>query len=285
MPDTHGRLFTANASDGCRLSGELRGNPNGEPLLLAHPIGFDHHFWDEAAVGLEARFRLILPDARGHGASARGGGETSVEQLATDLISILDALELSRTAVVGCSLGSATAMRIGAAVAYRVSWVGLANAPAKIPLPRERFDASIAAARSGGYQELARGMLSRWIAPEVQASRPEWMAQIWAHMTSTDGDGFADVFAALRDSDRFADLTQLTAPTLVITGEHDGAFPPDAAATMSVGLADAQLCIIAGAGHLVPIEQPAAFAQTLITFADGLAQRESDATNSNVVRL
>ncbi|MBB4858632.1 3-oxoadipate enol-lactonase [Novosphingobium chloroacetimidivorans] len=272
MPDQQGRVFTVTADDDCQLSGRVCGEDDAEPLVLAHPIGFDHRFWEDAAAHLQKRFRLILPDARGHGTSSRGAGETSVEQLAADLLSILDGLDLPQAAFAGCSMGSATAMRLGAAAPERVTWLGLANAPAKIPLPRERFDAGIAASRSGGYPELARGMLSRWIAADIQESRPEWMEHTWAAMASTDGNGFADAFAALRDSDRTLDLTCLTAPALVITGEHDEAFAPQAATAMAESLADAQLAVIKGAGHLAPIEQPAAFAQVLIEFADGHAR-------------
>jgi 3-oxoadipate enol-lactonase len=279
LPERENRTFAAVACDGCGLAGEVCGDDRAPALLLAHPIGFDRRFWYDVADELGDRFRLILPDARGHGGSARGPCETNVEQLADDLVAILDSLGISRAAVGGCSMGSATAMRLAAAAPERVAWVALANAPARIPLPRERFDASIAAARAGGFPDLARGMLSRWIAPDIRAQRSDWVEEKWAEMTQTTGDGFADAFAALRDSDRTADLAAIAVPALVITGEHDEAFSPEAAAAMAAGLNGAPLSIIAGAGHLAPIEQPALFADALIAFAndaDARADRVAD---------
>lgn len=279
MPERAERSFAVVAGDGCTLAGEVRSDDRSPALLLAHPIGFDRRFWYDVADLLDGRFRLILPDARGHGGSARGPGETSVEQLADDLVAILIALGISETAVVGCSMGSATAMRLAASAPERITWAALANAPARISLPRERFDASIAAAREGGFPELARGMLSRWIAPDIRTHRKDWVEARWAEMTQTAGDGFADAFAALRDSDRTGDLAAFTVPALVVTGEHDDAFSPQAATEMAAGLHHASLAIITGAGHLAPIEQPALFADALIAFAEGFGARTADAAD------
>ena len=256
------------ASDGCRLRARLAGRVDAPALLLVHPIGFSGAFWDPVADLLAPHFSLLIPDARGHGGSARGAGETSIEQLADDLLAIMEGRGVGAATVIGCSLGSATAMHFGAAHAERTTGLVLANAPARIPLPRERFDAMIAAARSGGYAELARGMLTRWLAPGAAAARPDWFADQEAAITRTDGDGFADAFAALRDSDRGDDLARIHLPLLVVTGEYDQAFDPAAAAAMARGVSDGECSVIGCAGHLAPLEQPDEFAARVHEFHD-----------------
>lgn len=268
MPE-HRTSFDVLTSDGCRLAGEVRGPPGLTPLILAHPIGFDRRFWNDVAALLATSFRLILPDARGHGASARGPGETRIERLADDVLEILDTLGIERAAVAGCSMGSATAMRLGAAEPGRIEWLILANAPARIPLPREQFDAVIAQARGRAYESLAQGMIARWIAPQTAQDRPEWVAARLAEMVETDADGFADAYAALRDSDRNADLAQIEQPTLVVAGELDS-FSPDQARSMASLLTNGRAVSVPDAAHLVPLEQPVAFANLLSSFAKEL---------------
>lgn len=255
-----GRL-DAVARDGCALAARLVGRAGAPVVVLAHPIGFDGRFWAPVVDRLVEHFTIILPDARGHGRSARGRGETSIDQLAEDIVSLLDAAGVDRAGYAGCSLGSAVGMRLGAAYPDRFAWLVLANAPARIMLPRERFDEGIAAARAGDFPRMARGMLSRWLVPGTEAERPELFAALLAQMTRADGDGFADAFAALRDSDRNGDLGHIRAPTLVITGEHDDAFPPDAAFAMAQAMGGGRVTVVPAAGHLVPVEQPGAFAE------------------------
>lgn len=255
-----GRRLDAVARDGCALVARMVGRAGAPVVVLAHPIGFDGRFWAPVADRLVEHFTLILPDARGHGRSARGHGETGVDQLAEDIVSLLDAAGVHRAGYVGCSLGSAVGMRLGAAYPDRFAWLVLANAPPRIRLPRERFDEGIAAARAGGFPGMARGMLSRWLVPGTEAERPDLFAALLAQMTQTDGDGFADVFAALRDSDRNGDLGHIRAPTLVVTGEFDEAFPSDAASAMAEAIAEARAIVVPAAGHLAPAEQPGTFA-------------------------
>ncbi|ABQ67935.1 alpha/beta hydrolase fold [Rhizorhabdus wittichii RW1] len=263
--------FGAKAADGVSLTGYVAGAPDGPAIVLLHPIGFDGRFWRAVVDRLQDRFRLIVPDARGHGGSGRGG-ETSIEQLAGDVEAILDHLGVDRAAVAGCSMGSATSMHLGAAVPDRWTWLALANAPAKIPLPRERFEEVIAAARAGRFAEIARDMLGRWVAPETRRLRPEWFTERLSDMLDTDAEGFADAFAALRDSDRRDDLGRIRAATLVITGDQDGGFSAADAESMALAVPHGRSCTVSSAAHLVPLEQPEAFASRLRDFDERVSE-------------
>lgn len=261
LPDAS---FSLAASDGCALAGRKTGRSDAPAVILAHPIGFDGRFWTPVVDRLSNHFSIVVPDARGHGHSARGDGETSIDQLADDIVAVLDSLGIERAGFVGCSMGSMVGMRLGAKHPERFEWLILANAPARIPLPPEMFDRGIAAARAGDFPNMARGMLSRWLAPGTEAERPGWFATLLEEMIEVDGDGFADVFAALRDSDRNDDLARIGVPALVVTGEFDEAFPPATAATMADAIPAAEVAVVARAGHLAPVEQPDAFAELVL---------------------
>ena len=77
--------------------------------------------------------------------------------------------------------------------------------------------------------------------------------------------------AALVAFDRRASLPSITVPTLVITGEHDQAAPPAVSQRLAQKIPRSALSILPGAGHLAPIEQPAAFARALDVFLTTMA--------------
>ena len=93
-------------SDDAEIFYEIRGS--GPPVVLLHPFPCDHEFWNPVAVALESRYRLILPDLRGHGDSAIGEGPALMAKHATDVARVLDAADVGRAAFVGCSIGGYT---------------------------------------------------------------------------------------------------------------------------------------------------------------------------------
>jgi len=77
----------------------------GPPVLLLHPFPANHELWLPAAQALVSRYRLILPDLRGHGNSGVGEGPATMEKHAADIARILDHAEVGRAALVGVSIG------------------------------------------------------------------------------------------------------------------------------------------------------------------------------------
>src|ERR1700681_2492240 len=90
-------------SDDAEIVYEVLGK--GPPVVLLHPFPANHELWLPAAQALISRYRLILPDLRGHGDSGVGEGPATMEKHAADLSRILDALEVGRAAFVGVSIG------------------------------------------------------------------------------------------------------------------------------------------------------------------------------------
>ena len=90
-------------SDDAELFFEIRGN--GPPVVLLHPFPSNHEFWHPMAAALDSRYRLILPDLRGHGDSEIGDGPALMQKHALDLARLLDAAGVGKAAFVGCSIG------------------------------------------------------------------------------------------------------------------------------------------------------------------------------------
>lgn len=118
-----------------RLACRISGNPGGSPLVLLHALGKDGSDWDEVAEELDDRWRLYVPDLRGHGRSD-WPGEYSFELMRADLGALLEALSLRQVTLVGHSMGGVVAYLYTARHPERVERLVLEETPP--PFPRER---------------------------------------------------------------------------------------------------------------------------------------------------
>lgn len=99
----------------------------GEPLLLIHGLGGTGADWAFQVAALEKRFRVIIPDLPGSGHSTPPRGEYTISGFATTLWALLDHLGVSRTNIIGFSLGGAVALEMAAQRPARVPRLGLIN--------------------------------------------------------------------------------------------------------------------------------------------------------------
>ncbi len=87
----------------------------GPPLLLIHGLGSSGDDWAFQRDDLARQHRLILPDLRGSGRSAKPPGPYSIAQFAADLWALVDALGIEYIDVLGFSLGGAVALEMALA--------------------------------------------------------------------------------------------------------------------------------------------------------------------------
>src|SRR5579864_4658669 len=78
---------------------------DGPPVVLLHPFPANREFWFPVAQSLSTRYRLLLPDLRGHGDSDVGEGPATMEKHATDIARVMDDAEVGRAPMIGVSIG------------------------------------------------------------------------------------------------------------------------------------------------------------------------------------
>jgi N-formylmaleamate deformylase len=83
-------------------------------VVINHGAGDDGLCWSRVAMELEQEYDVILPDARGHGKSASGGGLYSTSHRVADLVGIIQALKLDRPVIGGHSMGADTCLHLAA---------------------------------------------------------------------------------------------------------------------------------------------------------------------------
>ena len=121
--------------NGIKLAYVDAGTPDGDPLLLLHGYTDSSRSFSPMVPHL-GRYRLLIPDQRGHGASDAPECCYGSTQFAHDAKLLLDALKIDRAAVAGHSLGSMVAMSLAAEYPDRVTKVVLIGSTALVPVKR-----------------------------------------------------------------------------------------------------------------------------------------------------
>ena len=243
--------------------------PEGAPvLLLSSSLGTTHEMWDPQLDALTGHFRVLRYDRRGHGQSAVPPGPYSIAGLAADVIELLDSLDLERVSYCGLSIGGMDGMWNAANAPERIDRLALCSTSPHMP-PRELWDERIAFVREQGVEPLADATMERWFSPEFRESAPETVASIRAMVASTPAEGYAGCCEAIREWDFRPELGRISAPTLVLSAEHDPSTPPESGQLIADGIPGAAFQVLPDARHLANVEQPEAFTAALLAHLVG----------------
>lgn len=245
----------------------VSGRPDAPVVVFSNSLGSTHRMWDAQLATFEERFRVVRYDTRGHGQSPVPDGPYSIDDLADDVIALLDALDVERAHVVGLSLGGMTAMRLAARNPERVDRLALLCTGAQLP-PASAWTDRAATVRADGTKAVAEAVVARWFTPQFLAERPDLKAEHEAMVAATPAEGYAGCCEAIAALDLRADLPNITAPTLAIAGTDDPATPPAKLAEIADTVRNGRLVEVAHAAHLANAEQPGIITPALIDFLE-----------------
>jgi 3-oxoadipate enol-lactonase len=233
----------------------VSGRSEGPVVVLSNSLGSTHRMWDAQLAALEDRFRVVRYDTRGHGASPVPLGPYEIDDLADDLVALLDRLAVEQAHVVGLSLGAMTAMRVAARNPERVDRLALLCTGAQLP-PASNWTDRAATVRARGSSAVATAVVERWFTPEFRAAHPDIRAAHEAMVAATSAEGYAGCCEAIAALDLRDDLSSIVAPTLAIAGADDPATPPAKLQEIADGVKHGRLLVVSHAAHLANAEQP-----------------------------
>lgn len=272
-----------------RLNVVERGSPGGPPLFLLHGgPGLDHHYFGAYLDPLGDRYRLLLVDQRGHGASDPVPLETvDLAHMAADISALGEALGLERYAVLGHSFGAFVALthaveHPGAAAATIVSHgipserfldhVETAMEAMEPPEIREQVKASWAAEASvsdqAGMEQILRDQI-----PLHFADPQDPRIEEFRHATMIGAIYNADILrkAANENYDHIEledRLDRVTQPVLVLASRHDRVCSVNASVVTASGIRDAEIHVLEASGHFGFAEQTEEYVSTVRAFLD-----------------
>ena len=234
---------------------EIRGTDAAPPLVILHGAATTAGYtFGRQMPALTGMFRVVLPDARGHGRTRWDVGRGfRAGWLVDDLEGFADALGLDTFHLIGYSMGGMTAL--GFAVRH----------PARL---RSLVVAGITTSR-----EPRASVVRRLMDPgRIERDEPDWAADL-ERLDTTHGAGAwrALVTAVAADVASQPLLTALeiraiTAPTLVMVGDRDPLVPVSQAADLARTVRDGRLFVAPGAGHDLTNERPEACAAVMLDF-------------------
>jgi 3-oxoadipate enol-lactonase len=243
---------------------------SGPAVVFLHPTPLDRDFWRPLVKEL-AGIRAIVPDLRGHGVSDLGSGfpvgafplvsdapVLTMEQLAGDVLALLDQLGLRRAVFVGCSIGGYVLLEIWRRAPERMT--GLVFACSKpqpdTPAASTRRAETIQRARTEGVTALFDGMAQSLLGESSRRERPEIVAEVRAHMTLTPEAVVAVQAGLATRPDSMPTVATIKVPILAIAGSEDGSVSAAEMEAFSAAPGGCEFHVLPAAGHFAAYEQP-----------------------------
>jgi pimeloyl-ACP methyl ester carboxylesterase len=259
--------------NGVSLYYEIHGS--GDPLLCIMGLGGNIHFWEFQVGAFAERYRTIVFDNRGAGRSDKPGGPYTMQLLADDAVSVLDAAGVERAHVIGISMGGMIAQDLVLRYPDRVGALILAATFAR-PDEGTRKAAADGSSRVGGGldlksldpKQLFRFMMTMILTPEfIQREKP-WLRSLLerAQAYGFSVEAFLAQVAAVMNHDAAEGLREVRAPALILTGTNDLLVPPHHSDELARLIPGAELVRVEGGTHGFNVERRDEFNRIVLDF-------------------
>jgi pimeloyl-ACP methyl ester carboxylesterase len=244
--------------DGLRVQFRMRGNAEGEPLLLLHGWGGNSLSFMGAATLLEEHYRTLAPDLPGFGFSEPPPEAWGSSDYARAMSVLIKAAGFESVAVLGHSRGGTIAVALATEHPELVKKLVIVAAPI-VRLPAE----------SGVRRASLRFSLLRGVAKLVPPLRERILAWGRDRFGSTDyksAGAMRPTLVRVVNEDWRSALAAVKVPVLLVWGSEDTEVPLRVAEEALDELADARLVTLDGAGHFPFLDQPEPFAEAVTSF-------------------
>ena len=243
----------------------------GPPVVLLHPLPANHEFWLPVAERLATRYRLLLPDLRGHGDSDVGDGPATMAKHAADIARVMDDADVGRAPLIGVSIGGYALFEFWRRNRGRVAALGLCNTKAGADTPEARAERQQAANEvlDRGTELFFQGMIPRLLGKTTRETRPDLVEGALRMLRKMSPEDVAQVQRGMAERpDSIETLKTINVPTLLITGDEDILTGVNEAELMRQHISGSRLRVIPKAGHYSPWEQPEEALKLLREFLD-----------------
>ena len=255
---------------------------DGPDLTLLHSVGLStREGWRYQIPLLATRFTVLSYDFRGLGQSERGNEPLGVATFVRDLRALLRALGISRTVLMGVSLGGFVAQAFALEHPNMVRAMVLVSTasrifPAVAPA-RERRNETV---RRLGMAAVTDQQMASHFSREFARTHPDVMAWYEEHYLANDPAHYAEIMDDLGAFDSSDRLGTLSCPTLVMAGGADraavaGSAPLESATNLHRLLAGSELATFPDAHHYPHLDHVNAFNARMLAFLNRAVPEET----------
>ncbi len=262
---------------GISLHYELYGNYASTPVLLISGLGGTGASWNTQLKHFEEKYFVILSDQRGTGRTTRAEDGYTTQQLAADMVSLIEHLGLDSVHIVGSSTGGTIAQYMALDYPEMVRSLVLSSSFARFDafMTREFYVRKKISKEWDRFETMSAYALFLF-SPRFTHNFPDkvatWVEQTSAfHLTELDrkiGLKRIDMIARHDCYDRLKDITQ---PALILCGDNNHCTPLTLSEELTRKIPNAELYVFEDAGELIEIEKEEAFFQKVSTFIDRFA--------------
>jgi pimeloyl-ACP methyl ester carboxylesterase len=265
------------------------GAADGPPIVLSHGVTLSVRTWfHQLEVLPKLGFRAIAFDHRGHGKSVLGESGHSLENLANDVKTVVEGLDLHNAVLVGHSMGGVAVqsflIRYPEIAADRVAGAVLLSTLAYTPFGSRSTRTKARLERITKHAPDAQWL---WDSPNLglltarvgfgKSPRPSHIELVRRMMAECPPETRRDAPRVLVGLDLTTDLRHVRVPTLVIGGTADVLTPPFEAKRMARLIPNARLKLVEGGGHMLMLERTDTVDRLITEFAREVQARRTGA--------
>ncbi len=248
------------------LAHSLHGPAHAPWLTLSHPIGASRRIWDPLLPALTRHYRVLAIDTRGHGDSPPRGADSTMEDLADEVLALWQTLGIERSHFLGLSLGGCIGMTLALRAPLQLGALVVACARLEMDAAAsEMWQQRATLVEQQGMAPVIAPTLERWFTPAFMASQPASVQTVREQLQACAPQGFAASARALAGLHLQDRLARLQVPTLFLAGQDDKAVPTALIETYARLSPGAQLQTLAGP-HILPLENPEGFSRSVLDF-------------------
>ena len=257
---------------GVRVPYGEQGDADGVPVVFLHPYADSHRFFELALPYLPAGIHAFLPTQRGHGDADKPPSGYSLDELSGDLAAFLDAVGVGRAVVVGHSSGGYVAQRFALDHPDRVLGLVLVGAPRSLRGRRAPFADAVQAMQDPIDPDLVRQVLETM--PLIRPVPAAFIDAMITESVKVPAGIWRTALAELTAAVPPTETATITAPTLVLWGEHDKLLRDEQEA-LAAAIPGSRLVGYPDTGHLIVWERSRQVAADIAAFTAQLVDRRS----------
>ena len=239
--------------DGTRIST----TGDGPLVVLVHGVFMDSRMWESQISAISSSYRVCCLDMLGHGGSWDPEGDRSLTDFINQIQTVIEFLsKYGKPVLGGFSMGGLVSQAY--AVQYHDNLKGLML----LNTVYDRSESETAAVEKrlegmlkGGVDNLIESANDRWFTNFDRETKLEAIEEIFGWMRDGVFEAKLKAYPVFARSDRstVGQLSNISCPVLVMTGENDSGSTPNMARRITESLLDSRLQILEGHRHMMPV--------------------------------
>lgn len=241
----------------------------GDTVVLLHGFCGSSAYWKEVYPSLAEKYRVIVPDLRGHGLSSVAEQPFTISDMSQDIALLLESLHISKAMLFGHSLGGYITLAFAENYQEKLAGFALIHSSGypDDEAGKENRTKAIHSIQEHGMEPFMRTLAPKLFAPTHVTSMKEKVEEIKEIGLATPRLGAMHTLAAMRDRpDRNHVITAATARVLLLAGSEDQIIPAEK--TLIADLPHVTQVKLEGVGHISMLEAPNKLLHALHTFLD-----------------